>query len=188
MNLVGRGLQVSLSARAKDASQQIKEQARSGADIFKEALRLAFAIACLVLIPTIIFFWWRASHPNEQNGSDGSVLYTANDGALAARSTLLRYFDYLGKNKWEDAYGLLSPEWQSELDPSSFRDAFLDIEDVRWAVVDQRLTPQGVAEVTVRIAFREGGKSKAFAGRFRLQQSTDGWKVHRAELASEKKS
>ena len=46
LNLVSRGLKVALSHRAKGAGQQLKRSAKSGADIFKEALKLAIALTC----------------------------------------------------------------------------------------------------------------------------------------------
>jgi hypothetical protein len=188
INLVSSGLKVVLSARAKDAGQQLKKSARSGADIFKEALKLAVALVCLLAVPTIVFFWFKSHSKAPTQSPDRPAVFSFDDGALAARSTLLRYLDHLGKRQWDEAYGLLSPGWQNDLDTSSFRDAFLDIEDVRWAVSDQRLNSNGDADVLVRLAYREGGKNRRFLGRFRLHKSTQGWRIDRAELSPDRTS
>ena len=187
LSLVGSGLKVVLSARAKGAGQQLKKSARSGADIFREALKLAVALVCFLAIPTFVFFWYK-SHERQQTPKPDRVLFRHDDGALAARSTLLRYLDHLGKGELDSAYALLSPAWQQDLPSSGFRDAFLDIEDVRWAVSDQRLNPSGEADVLVRLAYREGGKSRRFIGRFRLSKGTQGWRIDRAELSPDRTS
>ena len=188
LRLVGSGLKVVLSHRAKDASKQLKQSARSGADIFTEALKLAVALVCFLAIPTIVFFWWKSHNPTQRPASDDPAVFSFDNGALAARSVLLKYLDHLGKGQLEDAYSLLSPEWQEDLAPASFKDAFLDIEDVRWAVSDQRLNPNGDADVLVRLAYREGGKNRRFVGRFRLRKSTQGWRIDRAELSPDRTS
>ena len=188
LRLVGSGLKVVLSHRAKDASKQLKQSARSGADIFTEALKLAVALVCFLAIPTIVFFWWKSHNPTQRPTSSDPAVFSFDNGALAARSVLLRYLDHLGKGQLNDAYSLLSSEWQEDLTPASFKDAFLDIEDVRWAVSDQRLNPNGDADVLVRLAFREGGKNRRFVGRFRLRKSTQGWRIDRAELSPDRTS
>lgn len=183
LNLVGSGLKVVLSARAKDASKQIKQSARSGADIFTEAMKLAVALICFLAVPTVVFFWWKSHNPGSQGGPDKPAVFSFDDGALAARSTLLRYLDHVGKSQWEDAYSLLSADWRQDFSTASFKDAFLDIQDVRWAVSDQRLNPDGQADVLVRLAYREGGKERRFVGRFRLNKGPEGWRIDRAELS-----
>ena len=188
LRLVGSGLKVVLSHRAKDASKQLKQSARSGADIFTEALKLAVALVCFLAIPTIVFFWWKSHNPTQRPASSDPAVFSFDNGALAARSVLLKYLDHLGKGQLNDAYSLLSAEWQTDLSPASFNDAFLDIEDVRWAVSDQRLNPNGDADVLVRLAFREGGKNRRFVGRFRLRKSTQGWRIDRAELSPDRTS
>lgn len=188
LSLVGRGLKVVLSHRAKGAGQQLKKSARSSADIFREALKLAVALICFLAIPTFVFFWWKSYHQGPNRGPNRPAVFSFDDGALAARTTLLRYLDHLGKHEWDSAYSLLSPGWRRDLDRASFQDAFLDIEDVRWAVSDQRLNPSGEADVLVRLAFVEGGKRKRFLGRFRLLKSTSGWRIDRAELSPDRAS
>lgn len=187
LDLVSRGLKVVLSHRAKGAGQQLKKSAQSGAGIFKEALKLAIALTCFLAIPTFLFFWWKSTHTIHRESQQPAV-FSFDDGALAARSTLLKYLDHLGKNNWQQAYGLLSPQWRNEMSQEEFRDAFLDIEDVRWAVSDQRLNSGGGADVTVRLAFKEGGKDQRFVGRFRLLKSTQGWRIDRAELSPDRTS
>lgn len=184
LNLVSSGLKVVISAKAKNASKQLKVSARSGADIFTEALKLAVALVCFLLIPTIIFFWWKSykqGHPD----TNQTQLFTIENPEVAARSTLLKYLDHLKKEEWDQAYSLLSPSWQSELDLPSFQDAFLDIEDVRWAVSDPTLNPEGGADVMLRLTYREGGRPKAFIGRFRLHNGSQGWRIDRAELSTD---
>jgi hypothetical protein len=186
LNLISRGVQVVLRARAKDAGQQLKASAKSGANIFREALKLAVALTCFVAVPTLLFLWWKVYSPDR--GPNEPPVFRSDDGVVAARSTLLRYLDNLAKDQWQQAYDLLSPEWRSELSSSSFRDAFLDIEDVRWSVSDQRLNPDGNADVLVRLAFREGGKVQRYVGRFRLVKGTQGWRIDRAELSPDRTS
>ena len=183
LNLVGSGLKVVLSARAKDAGKQIKQSARSGADIFTEAMKLAVALICFLAVPTVVFFWWKSHNPGSQATQASKQFYSNDSGALAARSTLLRYLDHVGKSQWEDAYSLLSADWRQDYSPASFKDAFLDIQDVRWAVSDQRLNADGQADVLVRLAYREGGKERRFVGRFRLNKGPEGWRIDRAELS-----
>ena len=186
LNLVSKGLKVVLSAKAKDASQQIKKSARSGADIFTEALKLAIALTCFLAVPTAVFFWWKSHNPTHRQVADRPAVFSIDSGATAARSALLRYLDHLGKHNWDDAYALLSPDWQATLSPASFRDAFIDIEDVRWAISDQKLHPNGAADVLVRLAFTEGGRSRRFVGKFRLLKGTQGWRIDRAELSPDR--
>ena len=182
---MSKGIQVVLSAKAKDAGQQIKRSARSGADIMSEAVRLAIALVCFLAVPTLIFFWWKSQNPAPSADTNGPAVFRIDDGAAADRSTLLRYFDNVGKSRWDEAYSLLTPSWQQSLSPADFRDAFLDIEDVRWAVSDQRLHPNGTADVLVRLAYKEGGRARLFVGKFRLHKSTEGWRIDRAELSPE---
>lgn len=184
LNLVSRGMKVVLSAKAKDAGRQFKQSARSGADIFQEALKLAVALSLLIVIPTLVFFWWRAQNPTAQPQNSQTEVFSIEDGSRAARSSLLRYLDHLKKQEWEEAYSYLSSDWRSEFAFASFKDAFLDIEDLRWAVGDQRLLADGQAEVTVRLAFREGGRPRNFVGRFRMLKGTQQWRIDRAELSS----
>lgn len=185
IDLVGRGLKVIVSAKAKDAGQQLRQSARSGADIFTEAMKLAIALTCFLAIPTFLFFWWKSNQSHRQTVRQPAVI-NPEDGSLAARSTLLKYLDHLGKKELEQAYLLLSPGWRAELSAENFRDAFLDIEDVRWAVNDQRLNPNGEADVLVRLAYQEGGKTRRFLGLFRLQKGTQGWRIDRAELSPDR--
>lgn len=185
IDLVGRGLKVIVSAKAKDAGQQLRQSARSGADIFTEALKLAIALTCFLAIPTFLFFWWKSNQTHRSTVGQPAVM-NPEDGSLAARSTLLKYLDHLGKKEIDQAYGLLTPEWRSEISSENFRDAFLDIEDVRWAVNDQRLNPNGEADVLVRLAFQEGGKTRRFLGLFRLKKGTQGWRIDRAELSPDR--
>lgn len=185
LNLVSRGLKVVLSARAKDAGQQFKKSARSGADIFTEALKLAIALICFLAIPTFLFFWYKSRNPVPVADPNRPQTFSFDDGALAARSQLLKYLDHVGKSEMGEAYDLLSPEWQNDMSERSFKDAFIDIEDVRWAVTDQRLNDDGTADVLVRLAYREGGQARQFVGRFRLSRGSDGWRIDRTELSPE---
>jgi hypothetical protein len=187
--LVSKGVSRVISAKAVDAGQQAAKLSKDGADIFREALKLAFALICFLAIPTVVFFWWK-SHtpaPAHQNQNQHQV-FSFENGALAARSTVLKYLDHLGKGQMNEAYSLLSPSWQRDLSYASFKDAFLDIEDVRWAVSDQRLNQDGNADILVRLAYREGGKQRRFVGRFRLNRGPQGWRIDRAELSPERTS
>lgn len=185
LTLVSKGVSRVISAKAKDAGEQAVRMGKDGADIFREALKLAVALICFLAIPTVVFFWWKSHSPDRQPQPQEKV-FSIENGALAARSTLLRYLDHLGKGQLNDAYALLTPNWQQDLTYSSFKDAFLDIDDVRWAVSDQQLNGNGDADVLVRLAFREGGKQRRFLGRFRLNKGPQGWRIDRAELSPER--
>jgi hypothetical protein len=185
--LVSKGVSRVISAKAADAGQQAAKLSKDGADIFKEAIKLAFALICFLAIPTVVFFWWK-SHTPGQTQQDKTQVFSIENGALAARSTLLKYLDHLGKGQTDEAYSLLTPGWQRDLSYTSFKDSFLDIEDVRWAVSDQRLNQNGNADVLVRLAYREGGKQRRFVGKFRLNRGPQGWRIDRAELSPDRTS
>lgn len=189
LTLVSKGVSRVISAKAVDAGQQAKKLGRDGADIFREALKLALALICLGAIPTAVFFWWKSPTHNQQYQQPNQPQnFSFENGALKARSTLLEYLNHLGKGEMTEAYAMLTPEWQRDLSYSSFQDAFLDIEDVRWAVNDQRLNQDGQADVLVRLAFLEGGKQRRFVGRFRLTRGPQGWRIDRAELSPDRTS
>lgn len=185
LSLVSRGLRILFAYRARSAGHQIKQSAVSGVNIFTEALKLAAALICLIGIPTLVFFWWNSHRKAQIQAPPPPTSFTFEDGPLAARSALLRYLDNVGKRNWNEAFGLLSNSWQKELGPAEFQNSFLDITDVRWAVNDQKLLPNGMAEVSVVLAFREAGQAQRFLGRFRLVQEGDNWKIDRAELSAE---
>jgi len=189
LTLVSKGVSRVISAKAVDAGQQAKKLGKDGADIFREALKLALALICLGAIPTAVFFWWKSPAQNQQYQQPNQPQnFSFENGALKARSTLLEYLNHLGKGEMTEAYAMLTPEWQRDLSYSSFQDAFLDIEDVRWAVNDQRLNQDGQADVLVRLAFLEGGKQRRFVGRFRLTRGPQGWRIDRAELSPDRTS
>lgn len=185
ISLVKSGLSVVLSAKAKDAGKQLRQSAKSGADIVTEATKLAMALICFLAVPILVYFWWKSQTPHPTLVNDQPAVFSIESGPVAARSTLLRYLDHVGKQEWEEAYLLLSSDWRQDLTLASFKDAFLDIEDVRWAVNDQHLNPSGEADVVVRLAFREGGQPREFLGRFRLVKGAQGWRIDRAQLASD---
>ena len=189
LTLVSKGVSRVISAKAADAGQQAAKLGKDGADIFREALKLALALICLGAIPTAVFFWWKSpTHSPQYQQQNQPQNFSFENGALKARSTLLEYLNHLGKGEMNDAYAMLTPEWQRDLSYSSFQDAFLDIEDVRWAVNDQRLNQDGEADVLVRLAFLEGGKQRRFVGRFRLKRGPQGWRIDRAELSPDRTS
>ena len=189
LTLVSKGVSRVISAKAVDAGQQAKKLGKDGADIFREALKLALALICLGAIPTAVFFWWKSPAHNQQYQQPNQPQnFSFENGALKARSTLLEYLNHLGKGEMTEAYAMLTPEWQRDLSYGSFQDAFLDIEDVRWAVNDQRLNQDGQADVLVRLAFLEGGKQRRFVGRFRLTRGPQGWRIDRAELSPDRTS
>lgn len=185
IDLVRQGMKVVISAKAKDAGQQLRQSARSGADIFAEAFKLAIALTCFLAIPTFLFFWWKSNQSHHRTAQQPEII-NVQDGALAARSTVLKYLDYLGKGQQDRAYDYLSASWRQELSAEDFKEAFIDIEDVRWAVNDQRLNADGNADVLVRLAFKEGGKNRHYLGLFRLQKSTQGWRIDRTELSPDR--
>jgi len=188
LTLVSKGVSRVISAKAADAGQQAKQLGKDGADIFREALKLALALICLGAIPTAIFFWWKSPTHQQHQQPPQPKVFDIESGDVVARSRLLEYLDNLGKGRMEEAYAMLSPEWQRDLSFGSFKDAFLDIEDVRWSVVDQRLNEAGQAEVLVRLVFLEGGKQRRFVGRFRLNRGPQGWRIDRAELSPDSES
>lgn len=185
--IVSKGVSRVISAKAVDAGQQAKKLSKDGADIFREAVKLALALICFLLIPTVVIWWWKSHAPTPSQQNQPQV-FSIENGALKARSTLLRYLNHLGKRELDEAYALLSPEWQRDLSYGSFTDAFLDIEDVRYAVNDQRLNPDGKADVLIRLAYREGGRERRFVGRFRLTREAQGWRIDRAELSPDETS
>jgi hypothetical protein len=184
LTVVSSGLKVLAKSRAREAGHQLKQSARSGADIFTEALKIAVSLLLLMAIPIGVFWWWwsqrRATPPPVQVPST----FTFEQGALGARSVLLQYLDALEKKRWNDAYGKLSSDWQSEISAPGFEEAFSGIEKIRWAVSDQKLLPDGTAEVSLLLAYVEDGRPRKFQGRFRLTQEGDAWRVDRAELSS----
>ena len=186
--LVSKGVSRVISAKAADAGHQAAKLSKDGADIFREALKLALALICFLAIPTVVFFWWKSYTPSQSQQPNQPQVFSFENGALAARSSLLKYLDHLGKGQLNEAYSLLTPGWQNDLTFASFKDAFLDIEDVRWAVSDQRLNQDGDADILVRLAYREGGKQRRFVGRFRLNRGPQGWRIDRAELSPDRTS
>lgn len=184
LTLVSSGLKVIAKSRAREAGHQLKQSARSGADIFMEALKIAVSLLLLIAIPCVAFWWWY----NQRKGPPPPVKVpnsmTIEDGALAARSALLLYLDALQKNRHEDAYQRLSSEWKREISAPGFAESLSGIEDIRWAVSDQKLLPDGSAEVRLLIAYLEDGRKRKFQGRFRLTREGESWKVDRAELSS----
>ena len=185
LSLIGRGLKVLFAYRAKTAGKQLKQSARSGADIFAEAAKLAAALICLLGIPAMLIFWWKSGQSNTRRPQNPPMTFNFEDGPLAARSSVLRYLDNIGKKNWQAAYGQLSPSWQGEMTASRFRDAFLDIEDLRWAVNTQTVNEKGQAIVSVRLAFIEGGQRQRFLANFRLERSGKDWRIDRAEFSPE---
>jgi hypothetical protein len=175
---------VLLSYRARSAGHQLKRSARSGADIFAEALKIAVALLLFMAIPAGLFYWWWKGRDAVQPPLQVPNTFTFEGGALAARSEALKYLDDLGKKRWSDAYARLSSGWRQEISLASFEEAFSGIGDIRWAVNDQKLLPGGQADVSLILAFVEDGRAKKFQGRFRLAQEGQAWKVDRVELSS----
>ncbi len=188
LSVVSRGLRILFAYRARSAGDQLKQKAVDGVNIFTEAIKLAAALLCLLGIPTLIFFWWKANHETPAVPVAPPSSFTFEDGPLAARSALLRYLDNVGKGNFEQAYSSLSTSWQQELPPTDFAHAFLDISDLRWAVNEQKLLSNGTAEVSVILAFQEGGVSQRFRGRFRLVQEGQSWRIDRAQLSPDGKN
>lgn len=188
LSVVSRGLRVLFAYRARTAGDQLKQRAVDGVNIFTEAVKLAASLICLVGIPLLILWWWRANHKVPDVPVQLPSSFTFEDAPLAARSALLRYLDNVAKGDFEQAYSALSTSWQQELPPTEFKNAFLDISDLRWAVNEQKLLSNGVAEVSVILAFQEGGVSQRFRGQFRLVQEGQAWKVDRAQLSADGKN
>lgn len=184
LTLVKSGLKVIAKSHARAAGQQLKQSARSGADIFTEAAKIAVALLLLLSVPAVAFWWWWSQRDFVPAPVKAPNSFTVEQGALGARSALLGYLDALAKSQWDDAYGRLSQGWQSELNSATFRQSFSGINDVRWAVKDQKLLSDGSAEVSLLLAYLEDGRAKKFQGRFRLTQEGPAWKVDRAELSS----
>lgn len=184
LTLVSSGLKVIAKSRAREASHQLKQSARSGADIFAEASKIAVALLLLLAIPSVAFWWWYSQRKAAPPPVPVPDTFTIEQGALAARSTLLQYLDALKNGRHQDAYGRLSTSWQSELSAPSFQEAFSGIEDIRWAVSEQRLLADGSAEVALVLAYVEDGRPRKFRGRFRLTREGEKWKVDRAELSA----
>ena len=184
VSLVARGVRILLGYRARSAGHQLKQSARSGADIFAEAFKIAFALLLIISIPVGAFFWWRSHRtPDPANANVPTGIQT-DRGALAARSALLKYLDVLSKGEYAVAYRLLSPDWQQEMSEESFRETFLGIEKIRWAVSDQKLLDSENAEVSLVIAYVEDGRPRRYRGLFRLTQQAQIWRVDRLELSS----
>lgn len=183
MAVVSSGLKVIAKSRAREASHQLKQSARSGADIFAEALKIAVALLLLLAIPSGVFWWWYNQRKAKLPPVNVPNTFTFEEGALAARSELLKYLDSLAKSRLDDAYGRLSSDWQRELSAPSFKEAFSGISDIRWAISDQKLLSDGSADVTLVLAYIEDGRSKKFQGRFRLVREGELWKIERAELS-----
>lgn len=183
MAVVSSGLKVIAKSRAREASHQLKQSARSGADIFAEALKIAVALLLLLAIPSGAFWWWYSQRKAHLPPVNVPNSFSFEEGALAARSELLRYLDALAKSRYDDAYGRLSAGWQRELSAPSFREAFSGISDIRWAIGDQKLQSDGSADVTLVLAYLEDGRAKKFQGRFRLVREGEQWRIDRAELS-----
>ena len=184
LSLVSRGLRVLLSYRARSAGTQLKASAQSGADIVTEASKIALALLLILAVPTTIFWWWWHSREAVPPPAKVPTTFNVDEGAKAARGTVLSYLDSLSKGKSEDAYGRLSRSWRSELSAEAFRSDMSGISEVRWAVNDQRLLSADLAEVTLLLAYVEDGQSKKFQGRFRLTREDETWKVDRLELSA----
>lgn len=183
LTLVSSGLKVIAKSRARTAGHQIKQSARSGADIFAEAAKIAVALLLFMAIPAAGLWWWWHQTKAPAAPTEVPSTFTFDDGPLAARGALLQYLDALAKGRTEDAYARLSADWQRELPPGAFAQAFAEIDNIRWAVEDQRLASDGSAEVTLLIAYREKGQSRKYQGRFRLTPEGQAWRVDRAELS-----
>lgn len=183
LTLVSSGLKVIAKSRAREAKHQLKQSARSGADIFAEAAKIAVSLLLLMTIPAVAFWWWYSQRKTPAPVQLPNT-FAVEDGALAARSSLLLYLDSLKHGRLQDAYSRLSSDWQKELGPAGFQEAFSGIEDIRWAVSNQRLLTDGSAEVNLLLAYREDGRARKFQGRFRLMREGEVWKVDRAELSS----
>lgn len=184
MQVVSSGLKVIAKSRAREASHQLKQSARSGADIFAEASKIAVALLLLLAIPSAVFYWWYSQHKAKLPPVNVPNTFTFEEGALAARSELLKYLDSLAKSRLDDAYGRLSSPWQRELSGASFKEAFSGINNIRWAISDQKLMPDNSAEVSLVLAYVEDGRAKKFRGRFRLVREGEVWKLDRAELSA----
>ena len=184
LSLVGRGLRVLVSYRARSAGHQLKQSAQSGADIFSEALKIALSLLFIIAIPVGIFFWWRSQRSPAPVAPDVPASFSLEQGAVSARNATLQYLDALEKGRWEDAYARLSSGWRAEMSQGALQDSCSGIDQIRWAVDDQRMLPTGGAEVAMVLAFVENGKAKKFRGRFRLIQEGQAWKVDRLELSS----
>lgn len=184
LTLVSSGLKVIAKSHARTAGNQIKQSARSGADIFAEAAKIAVALLLFMAIPAAGLWWWWHQSKAPSAPVEVPSTFTFEGGPLAARSALLQYLDALEKGRTEDAYQRLSQGWRSQLSASAFAEAFSGISNIRWAVEDQTLAPDGSAEVTLLLAYREDGQARKFQGRFRLTQEGQAWRVDRAELSS----
>jgi hypothetical protein len=184
LTLVSSGLKSIAKSRARTAGHQLKQSARSGADIFTEALKIAVSLLLLIAIPAGVFWWWWTQRRVAPPPVEVPSSFTFEQGALAARSALLLYLDALQKERIGEAYGQLSSGWRREISQGSFDEAFSSISDIRWAVKDQRLLADGSAEVSLVLAYIEDGRARKFQGRFRLTQEGQVWKVDRAELSS----
>ncbi len=184
VSLVARGLRILLGYRARSAGNQLKQSARSGADIFAEAFKIAISLLLIIAIPIGAYLWWRGHRTPDLAGANVPTEFQPERGALAARSALLMYLDNLAKGEYSVAYAMLSPAWRSEMSEESFRETFLGIENIRWAVNGQKLLNPESAEVSLVIAYIEDGRPRRYRGRFRLTQQAQLWKVDRLELSS----
>ena len=184
LSLVSRGLRVLVSYRARSAGDQLKRSARSGADIFAEAFKIALALLLLIAIPAGVLWWWVTQRKDTPPPVDVPNTFTFDQGAPAARSAVLQYLDGLSKQRWNEAYDKLSSDWKQHLDPAAFQQAFTGISDVRWRIDDQKLLPGGDAEVRLLLAYQEDGRARKFQGRFRLVQQGQVWKLDRLELTN----
>lgn len=183
LTLVSSGLKVIAKSHARTAGNQIKQSARSGADIFTEAAKIAVALLLFMAIPAAGLWWWWQHNKAPAAPVNVPSTFTFDQGPLAARSALLQYLDALAKGRTEEAYSRLSGDWQQQLTASAFRESMSGIENIRWAVEDQKLAGDGSAEVTLVIAFNEDGRARKFQGRFRMTPEGQAWKVDRAELS-----
>lgn len=183
LSLVGKGLTVIAQQRARNAGLHLKRSARSGADIFQEALKIAAAILLLLSIPAFTYWWWtNQQNPAVKANSAATNAAFSQNEATAARDVVLKYLDALAKKKDSNAYAELSLQWRSELSLASFQEALTNIQDIRWAIDEQKLIDNTTAEVGLRLAFLEAGKSKKFQARFRLTLHEGSWKIDRLEL------
>lgn len=163
----------------------MKASAQSSADIFTEASKIALALLLILAVPATAFWWWWHSRQAPPPAAKVANSFNVAEGAKAARAAVLLYLDALAKERPDEAYSHLSQGWRSELSAQSFRQSLEGISEVRWAVNDQRLLSEGVAEVNLLLAFVEEGQSKKFRGRFRLTQEDKTWKVDRLDLSAE---
>lgn len=182
LNLVSQGLTIVAQDKARRASRQIRQSARSGADIMAEASKLALALLLLLCLPMGAYFGWRYLQAPTPIPREAPLPTRALD-ATQARDTVLEYLDALTKGQPSLAYKKLSPSWQKETSQTDFQQATSGLSNIRWAVDDQTLTATQQAEVKLRLSFIEEGKEQSFSALFALQAIDGAWKINGIELS-----